>query len=333
MKASRTLITVMMLLAGLLAIARGQNIATKVLSSGTPIKIVLSPALTTTLLFPGPLSGTFGLGLAAGNNAQAASSGGTVQVEHPDGSNVLVLHALTETAHVLATVLLDGSLYVFDLESGSSPDVAVTLVKNDPSTVQAQSVTPEQVRLARPKYDPEVLVGFLRRAHDAALMKPLYPDLYQGYAAREVKYTSDSGTVKTTVTRVHRFTKEDAIVLEGTVENETAHPIQFDGRSASVQVANEVHPIKLLDCLRPIPPNATVPIDVVIQGDIDGGRANLAIDNEFRIMLPAPEGTVATLWDFKNGVSTARFSIPQNVVKSSSPIPLTQTGKPVKNGQ
>ena len=92
------------------------------------------------------------------------------------------------------------------------------------------------------------------------------------------------------MTTIHRFSKDDAIVLQGTVTNETARPIQFDGRAATVQVANEVHPIKLLDCLRPIPANATVPIDVVIQGDIDGGRANLSIQNEFRIILPAPDG-------------------------------------------
>jgi len=314
------------------SLVNAQNIGTKVLTPGTPIKIVLSPALTTTLLFPGPLSGTFGLGLVASNNAQAASGGGTVQVDHPEGSNVLVLHALSDAAHVLATVLLDGALYVFDLQCGPTPDVAVTLVKTDSSTLQAQTVTPEQVRLARPKYDPELLVGFLRLAHDAQLLKPLYPDLYQGYASREAKYTSDSGTVKTTVTMIHRFAKEDAIVLQGTVQNETSHSVQFDGRAATVQVANETHPIKLLDCLRPIPPNATVPIDVVIQGDIDGGRANLAIDNEFRIMLPAPEGTVATLWDFKNGNGASQFTIPKNVGKSG-PIPLTQTGKAVKEAQ
>jgi hypothetical protein len=136
------------------SMAGGQTIATKVLSAGTAIRIVLSPTLTTTLLFPGPLSGTFGLGLVGGNNTQTAPSGGMVQVEHPDGSNVLVLHALTETAHVLATVLLDGKLYVFNLECGAAPDVAVTLVKTDPTTVQAQTVTADQVKLARPKYDP-----------------------------------------------------------------------------------------------------------------------------------------------------------------------------------
>jgi hypothetical protein len=310
------------------SIAGAQTIATKVLSPGSPIKIALSPALTTTLLFPGPLSGTFGLGLVT---AQSANSGGSVQVDHPEGSNVLVLHALSETAHVLATVLLDGALYVFDLQSGSTPDVDVTLVKNDPSRLQAQTVTPEQVKAVRPKYDPELLIGFLRRAHDAVLLRPLYPDLYQGYATRQAQYTSDSSAVKTTVTAIHRFSKDDAIVLQGTVENETARPIQFDGRAATVQVANEVHPIKLLDCLRPIPAKATVPIDVVIQGDIHGGRANLSIENEFRIILPAPD-EMATVWSLKNGSTPiTSFKIPAPA--NPPAIPLTQTGKPVKDSK
>jgi hypothetical protein len=288
------------------ALANGQTIETRVLSAATPMKIVLSPALTTTLLFPGPLSGTFGLGLVAGNNNNGqAASGGTVQVDHPDGSNILVLHALTDAAHVLATVLLDGKLYVFDLQCGGpAPDVAVTLVKTDPAAVQALTVTPEQVRLSRIKYDPEILVGFVRRARDAQLLKPLYPDLYQGYASRQVKYTSDSGSLKTTVMTIHRFSKEDAIVLEGTVENETS---------------------------RPIPANATVPINVVIQGDIDGGRANLAIVNEYRIILPRPEGTTATLWDFKNGGGVTQFSLRGSV--KMPPIPLVQTGRPVTEAQ
>jgi hypothetical protein len=278
------------------SVAAGQNIGTKPLAVGSTIKISLSPQLTTTLLFPGPLAGTFGLGLISGNNAQAQRDGAGVQVEHPDGSNVLVLHALSESSRVLMTVLLEGQLYVFDVASGPSPDVAVTLVKADA----------------------------------AALLRKLYPDLYQGYNARQADYTSDSGVVKTTVTQVHRFSKEDAIVLEGTVQNETNHPISFDGRATTVQVANEVHPAKLTDCLRPIPAGATVPIDVVIQGDIDGGRANLSIDNEFRIILPPIPGE-GTVWNFKNGRSGEKFKVTPPADKG--PVPLTQTGKPAKEGQ
>ena len=304
------------------SIAGAQNIGTRVLTPGTSIRIELSPAIATTLLFPGPISGTFGTGLVSnGQNQQ-----GLVQIEHPEGSAVLVLHALSETAHVIMTILFDSSLYVFHLESGPHPDAAITLTKIDQSADGGKQVTAEDVKAARPKYDPELLVGFETKARDAALLRKLYPDLYQGYASRQAYYTSDSGTVKTTVTQIHRFSGEDAIVLEGTVQNETNHRIEFDGRATTVQVANEVHPAKLTDCLRPIPAGATVPIVVVIQGDIDGGRANLSIQNEFRIMLPGDTGTV---WSFKNGMPGGRFDVPSPVKKTD--IPLTQTGPAAKN--
>jgi hypothetical protein len=306
--------------------AHAQTISTRVITPGSLTRIALSPQLTTTLLFPSTPSGTFGLGLV---NNQSAGANGSVQIEHPDGSQIIVLHALNETAAVLMTVLMEGQLYVFDLRSGPQPDVAVTLVK-DTVAPRAVQVTPEEIKAARPKYDPEMFVGFLRRAHNAALMRKLYPDLYQGYNTRTADYTSDSGVVKTTVTQIHRFSKEDAIVLEGTVENETAHPIGFDGRAATVQVANETHPVKLLDCLRPIPGGATVPIDVVLQGDIDGTRANLSIDNEFRIILPPIPGG-GTVWNLKNGgAGGERFKV--SPPQQRSAIPLTQTGKARKEG-
>ena len=60
-----------------------------------------------------------------------------------------------------------------------------------------------------------------------------------------------------------------------------------------------------------------MPIDAVIQGETStGGRANVAIENEYRIILPAPEGTVATLWDFQKRQWATRFTIPRNVVKT-----------------
>ena len=139
------------------------------------------------------MSGTFGLGLVTSNNSKG---GGTVQVEHPEGSNLLILRALSETARVLATVLLDGQLYVLDLEGGPQPDVAITLVKADAAAPRAVEVTPEEIKAARLKYDPELFVGFERRARDAVLLKPLYPDLYSGYSVRQADYTSDTTVSK-----------------------------------------------------------------------------------------------------------------------------------------
>ncbi len=299
----------------LAAICSGQTISTKALVVGSPIRIALSQSVTTTLLFPSAISGTFGLGLITdGNNPNAS---GCVQLTHPDGSGILVLHAVTENAHVIATILLDGALYVFDLQCSSTPDVAVTMVRQGSSqdngtAPKATPVTVEDIVADRPKFDPEILIGLLRRARDSAILQPLYHDLYSGYSKKEVFFTSDSGSVKTTVTSVHRFSKEDAVVLQGVIENETDQPLTFDGRAVTVLCANEVHPVKLLDCLRPIPAHTRTLCDAVLQGDIDGGRANLSIDNEYRIMLGE-----TGIWSLKNGGAVKQpFKVPAPMKRS-----------------
>jgi len=106
---------VLLLLA--LAASSAQTISTKVMTPGTPISVSLSPQLTTTLLLPEVPAGTFGLGLV-GNQGGA---NGSVQIEHPDGSKIIVLHAINEAAAVIMTVLMDGQLYVFNLRSAPTP--------------------------------------------------------------------------------------------------------------------------------------------------------------------------------------------------------------------
>jgi hypothetical protein len=316
-----------MILAVISPTANAQTIATMTMTPGSAISIALSPQVTTTLLLPAVPSGTFGLGLVGSSGGN--SGPGSIQIEHPDGSPILVLHPLSETAAVTMTVLMEGQLYVFNLRSAPSPDIAVTLLKADAVVPRAVEVTPEEIKAARVHYDPEILIGLLRRARDAGVLQPIYHDLYAGYSKRDTQYTSENDAVKTTVTAVHRFSKEDAVVLQCVVQNKLDRPISFDGRAATILVANEVHPVKLLDCLRPIPPHAQTLCDAVIQGDVDGGRANLSIENEFRLMLPPVDGQ-GTVWNLKNGGSAAaRFKVPP----PAGGVPLTQTGMPKKESQ
>ncbi|MBV8228292.1 MAG: hypothetical protein JO232_24215 [Verrucomicrobia bacterium] len=308
--------TLIVLLAA--GVAQGQ-IVTKPLSTTAPMQINLYPGVVTTLYFPDKVAGVFGGGVCAIDPSKPSIPAGAVVAEqHPVGSQVVLLQPVTKDSHAYMTVLVGGRLVLFELHTGLAvPDIAVTLTNQDETT------TPGEIRAARPVYNQELLVGLLKRARDARILEPLYPDLYQGYAVRDADYTSDSGVMKTTVKRIHRFSKEDALVLEGTVQNETTKALQFDGRAATVMVANEGHPIKLLSCLRPIPPGKTVPIEVVIQGDYDGARANLSIENEFRLQLPEPEG-FQTVWSLKNGMQTkGPISIPRPCPTPA--IPLTQT--------
>src|SRR5246127_3473336 len=165
-----------------------QPIETRVLKPEQENHITIHTNVATTLLFPSPVGGTFGLGLVSlikqGNGSGEAPASGVVQMDHPENSPVMVLHALTNNAKVMMTVLLDGRLYVFDVEAGSQPDIAITYVKTDPQAPRAQEVTENDVRANRLKYDPELLVGYLRRARDAELLLKTYPDLYKDYGSR-----------------------------------------------------------------------------------------------------------------------------------------------------
>jgi len=89
-------------------------------------------------------------------------------------------------------------------------------------------------------------------------------------------------------------------VLQGTAKMKTSHPIQFDGRATTVQVAYEVHPDKRTDCpAGRSRPGRPVPIDVVIQGDVDGGRANLSPLSKTSLNQVA--GRHRNHLEFKNG--------------------------------
>ena len=309
--------------------AHAQHIETRVLTPAAPMHVTVHPNVATTLLFPNSIGGAFGLGLVSGGNREnQASLQGSVALEHPEGSPLMVLHALAPGAKVVMTVLLDGRLYVFNVESGPDPDLAITYILTDPRVRRGEEVTEEDVRANRLRYDPELLVGYLKRAQDAELMKKTSPELYADYSVRTANYTSESDWAITTVQTIHRFEKQDIIVLQGTVQNKLSKPLIFDGRSTTVQVVQEVHPAKLTDVMQPIPAGQTVPISVVLQGDWDGSRAHLSIENEFRIILPAPASETPTRYQAQEtGRGYApRFRVGRPEDESKQVIPRTQTG-------
>jgi hypothetical protein len=304
----------------LLAVGTAQaQIVTRNLSADAPIPVVISVGTVTTLLFPGKVSGTFGGNLATIDPSKPeALPEGQIAVEHPAGSQIVLLEPSSSAPRGYMTVFVGGALYVFDLIVGSHPDVAVTLTQNDPGT-EPREVTPEEIKNEqRVHYDPELMHDLLRRASNAVAMRKLYPDLYKGYASREVAYVSDNGSVRTTVSQISRFSLQDAVVLHGTIQNEASAPLTFDGRSAVVEVANETHSVRMFYAPRPIAAGASVPFEALIQGDIHGYRANLSVDNEFRLILP-PSGDQT--WLKIGPPAPARA------------IPLTQTGSPKKEQQ
>jgi hypothetical protein len=305
--------------------AHADVICTKPLTPQTPVRITLGTGVTTCLRMPEAPDSIVGYGLADPGKP------GLIEIKQPQDSPIVALRALQPGAHVLATVIMGQTLCVLDLQTGENPDVAVTLTQGEAMAGVPQQTTPRAILAQRPRMNDELLIGLVKRAHDAALLRADHPDLYQGYSERPAEYTCDCGAAKTTVTAIHRFRNEDATVIEGTVTNVSDKPISFDGRNVTVRVANEVHPARLFQGQRPVPAGKSVPFAAVIQGGIDGiSRANLDISNEYRLEIPAIDGQPTGLWGIKNGLP------PHGPVAISKPatepvIPRSQTGRPVRD--
>src|SRR5215469_345755 len=140
-RGSRTLCASCFLAATLTGNVHAQHIDTRILTPSAPMRVTVNPNVATTLLFPDVIGGAFGLGLiGAGAHENQTVAQGSVALEHPDGSPLMVLHALAPGAKVVMTVLLDGKLYVFDVASGPDPDLAVTYVKTDPLVRRGEEV-------------------------------------------------------------------------------------------------------------------------------------------------------------------------------------------------
>jgi hypothetical protein len=322
-------------LAALCAACPAELISTKGIDPATATPIVLNPAVETVLVFPSPIYGIFGRGLV--EKGKSGTEEAWVEVQHPGGSVILTLHALTADAKAVMVVLMEGKPYTFALQTRDDPDVSVTLVKRgseaEPAAAQPRAVSAQEVKAERPRYSDEGLRGLWLRAQHAALYKALPADLYKGYSSRPAAYESDTGTVKTTVTKVHRFSPEDAIVIEATIKNETDHPIDFDGRAVTVLAANEEYPATWVYCPHPIPAGQTVSMGAIVQGGIDGvSRNNLSVENAYRIYLPPVEGESSGQWGYNNGrPSGGAFAVSKPSPEPS--IPRDQTGTPVQENR
>jgi hypothetical protein len=280
------------------------RVETVVLDSKGVTQIPVCAGYVTTVLFPRPVSGIVGYGLTS----DPAAEEGWIQYAHPGDSGLVTLRVLKPELNVAyMTVVIGEDLYSFAL--ANNPGQAALSVKltdgerqiEQPPIGQApvnsgnaqatpappeHEVNKEDVINARPVYHPEKLRTLLELAKESTLLRGSSPELYQGYEERKVSNVSDYGDVVATIEEVHRFPADDAIVLFGRIENRGAKTVSFDPAAITIGIGDRQYPSAFVDCVSAVNPGQTIKFGVIGQGDVDGGRAHLAIRNTFRVLLP-----------------------------------------------
>jgi hypothetical protein len=267
-----------------------QGISTKSINPKLPTRITLSRATSTTILFPAQFSGVYALGLVFKDKDTKGNLVGTVQgwYETQRPTPILILHSLVDNLDTFMTVYMNDQLYTFELVTGQYPDVSLTLTSGNvpASSTKLPEIDEDTVVKMRPRYEPQLLADIMDLAREAPLIKASYPEAYAGYSERnDIPYISDDGFVRTTVTLIQKFSDRDAIVISGKAENLTGNPIPFDTAHVSMAVGTVLKPITVLTPTRPIPANKAVNFTAITVGDIGGGRADIALANEFRLIV------------------------------------------------
>ena len=261
--------------------ARVQN---RVLDTNVPTILGISASVTTVIYFPKAIRGVLGFGLTAGQDAGQPNA--LIQYEHPEGSPIVALRALQGFERLYMTVIMDESLYVFELFNTAQPVVALKLVER-PLNDGAREVSYDEVRDGRIHSTPEDLVGLLHKAWNRPVLQKSYASLYARSEFRKSDAKTDYGDVVVTVTEVHRFADQDATVLLGVIKNHRATPIAFNPASVGVYVGARQYPAQLCDASGTVPAKGEAAIGVVLRGSTEGDREHLSSKNDYRIALPA----------------------------------------------
>jgi hypothetical protein len=71
-------------------------------------------------------------------------------------------------------------------------------------------------------------------------------------------------------------------VLFGEIQNKSAHAVTFEPGAFTIGIGDRQYPNAFVDCASNVEASATIKFGVIGQGDVDGGRAHLALRNTYR---------------------------------------------------
>ncbi len=257
-------------------------------SSRTVHEISINSSVATSITFPEPVTLLTGYGLVADSSASNSMAQATVCVVHYDNTlpDTLVVRLLKPGEPCHATVRTASAMHLLRLVPSPSANLAV-IVSPPGQRNAAREVDPNDVSQTRLNFSSEELVGILGKARNRKVLQPLNPALYSGWEERNsLDLTSTVKNRTCTIHEIQRWPAKDAIIFRCWITNIGDQPYEFEPNGVKVRIGERTYPVQLADTSGLVQPNQKVPLDVVLQGNIQGGREHLSINQDFRIELP-----------------------------------------------
>ena len=263
-----------------LSCSLAQKIPEVPLSRDHPIVVGIGTEHATILEFPSTITGLLGYGLSDGTEP------GDYHYAHPKESHLLSLRNVRPGKEANVSVLLGRELVSLRLVPNKAAPQTIRFLDADASRgPKARRISAVGVKEKRLDYASDKLFNLLKLARNERVFRAYRPHLYKDAESRQAELIYDDENTATVIRQLHRFPKEDVLVLIGDIENRLDYPIQIDPASFEVRVSKRVYPVALVDAPEVVPAGASAPVHLIVKGDSEGNRANLSIKNDFRIIL------------------------------------------------
>ena len=227
----------------------------------------------TTVTFPSAIS------KIAGVNVSADGSGDFLIAAKP-GSCYFNLVALKKGATGTLTVIHNRRTYILYLRQDDEKAFAAVNFAAGSGGTHSFSSGSANVTPAR-------LLSLIDLAKGYQELKQRYPAELRDTIHAENHRIFDYGRFKIELREVVRFNREDTLVFKLLMHNNSQDEIAYDKFSFSAQLGGKNYYMSASDAGGVMPPQSSTWAFFTITGTPDGGRNNLAPDNEFMIGVTA----------------------------------------------
>ena len=227
----------------------------------------------TTVTFPSAIS------KIAGVNVATDGSSDFVIAAKP-GSYYFNIMAQKKGATGTLTVIHNRQTYILylkqdDKKAYASVNFAASSGGSSSYSGKSVSVTPAR------------LLSLIDMTKGYELFKKRYPSEVRDTVHAKNHRFFNYGKFKIELLEVVRFNREDTLVFKLLMHNESAEEISYDKFSFSAQVGGKTYYMSSADASGVMPPKSATWAFFTITGTPDGGRNNLAPDNEFMVGVTA----------------------------------------------
>ena len=256
------------------------------LNQNEPTEVKVGLQGITTLEFPAKIEAINGYGFALQPNPDTDA----FSLMYDKGTNFLSLKALRPGVSANLTVVINEKVYCLFCEQDDDPSFVMIFgapgenARVGEGTEAQSAASPERKEVSR-----EQLVGFLAKVKDYSRLKAGSPDSISTLNVAEPNKKSAIGEIETVIKRVVR---DDSLGLVGfgvELSNRSQSDYYLDPERFAVRVGEATYDESISDSGGIVPAGTSVSAFFVVSEAANGGRNDLAVDQNFEVQIRAAD--------------------------------------------